>query len=165
MQKKTTSLLEQIQNRLDSLTSNLISDIELIGQETLSTMNSTSSSDKVSTIYFEYSFEDLQLYYWKEDQSGDLIGSSVTQLPTHNKEGVLPKVLLDSIMDLEDDLYLEDKLSDEDILDEIEHFNQQRCDMFEKWFLSCWSLASGKDKCNTKAYFSVHDSYFKIELN
>lgn len=128
-------------------------------------MNSTSNTDKVSAIYFEYSFDDLQLYFWKEDQNGELIGESVTKLPTDNKEGILSKLLLDSIIDLEDDLYLEEVLSEEDIFDEIEHFNQQRCKMFEKWFLSCWSLASAKGNWDTKAYFSVHDSYFKTELN
>lgn len=119
----------------------------------------------VQTLYFEYDYDSLGIYFWAEDKDEIVVTNRVIRLPFHEKSSVFSNELLDDIMDLEDALFEIDKLQEEQIEDVLDEFNQDRCAVLEKWFLSSWVEVRKHAPLSKACYFSIHDSYHKTKLN
>lgn len=158
-------LLEAIEQRLYNLSADLEEDFASIVQGELSNRGDEIDFEEVEILYFEYSYDDFQLYFWGEDGKGHIIGNGVMQLPSKQVEGILVPELRNRLFDLEDVLYNDPLLEEDEVEEEIELFNKERCELFENWFMKCWSVARERFSWDKRAYFGVHDSYFKTKLN
>lgn len=164
MHIESTLLLQAIKERLDALSAELVQNISCLGQGESNNRIKGLNFDAVETLHFEYSYDDLQLYYWEEGSQEQVLSRAVVKLPTTQTEGLLTLALRDRIVELEDVLY-EDKSVEEDAVEEeVEQFNEARCTLFEQWFLDCWALARKQMSGDKQGYFSIHDSYYKTKL-
>lgn len=165
MKTETTLLLKQIEEHLDNLTTVLVSDLVRIGQGELNNRIKGFDFGHVKVLYFEYSYDDLQLYFWEEGIDEQLLSHAAVNLPAIQIEGLLPLELRGRMFDLEDVLYEDVSIDDDAVEEELEQFNAARCALFEQWFIACWSQARKQMTWDKQAYFSVHDSYYKTKLD
>ncbi|WP_278379430.1 hypothetical protein [Chryseobacterium arthrosphaerae] len=45
------------------------------------------------------------------------------------------------------------------------NFFLRRYRLFEQWFFDCWKEAKAQTSVMMDAYFSIHDTYFRTDLN
>lgn len=164
MRIESNALLLEIEQRLHELSDELIENLVEIVEGKLNNRIKGFNAEDVKLLYFEYSHDDLQLYFWEEGIHKQLLSQGVLNLPTTQREGLLSLELRDRMFDLEDVLYEDESFEDDEVEEEMEQFNTARCALFEQWFLACWSQARQQMTCDKQAYFSVHDSYYKTEL-
>lgn len=165
MHLESKILLKAIEEYLDSLSATLVADLMQIVRGELNNRRAGLGFDLVAVLYFEYSYDDLQLYFWEEDVNEQVLSSAVKRIPSTQTQRLLSVELRDRIFDLEDLLYEDESLDEDTIEAEMDEFNRERCQLFEKWFLRCWALARAQVAWTKRGYFSIHDSYFKTKLD
>lgn len=154
----------ELKKYLEQMSSQLVVDLTdlIIGKNIIYLNNKSETDTKV--LYFEYQYDYLDIIFWAVDQSGERTTETI-KLPSKKADRIdgwnafIPKQIWEAAADFED-TYEDDDL--DDILDE---YNTQKYELFENWFLECWKKASEKTNVKTDAYFSIHDTYFKTDLN
>lgn len=152
--------LEQISPQL------IVELVYLVNGEGINYLDNKSEADS-KAFYFEYQYDYLDIIFWSVDQAGERI-TETKKLPAKKNDGInenegwnalIPEKIWEAAADFEDN-YEDDDL--DDILDE---YNTEKYELFENWFLECWKKASEQAKMKIDAYFSIHDTYFKTDLN
>lgn len=151
--------LEEIGERLtDDL-------IDLLNGEHISYLDNDEKSD-IKAFYFEYEYEYLDIVFWGVDSKGKIATNTVF-LPTKKSAGnedddwnaLIPEKIWTASSDFQDHYEGEDF---DDILDE---YDEEKYKIFEQWFFDCWKKASAQTQVKMDAYFSIHDTYFRTDLN
>ncbi|ANF49770.1 hypothetical protein A0O34_04090 [Chryseobacterium glaciei] len=139
---------------------------ELVNDKNINYLNNKSKAD-TKALYFEYRYDYLNIIFWAVDQEGERI-TEIIKLPSKeidiinesdDWDALIPEKIWVTVTAFED-IYEED--DSDDILDE---YNTEKYELFENWFLECWKKASEQTEVKTDAYFSIHDTYFKTDLN
>lgn len=121
----------------------------------------------VSAFYFEYEWEHLDIACWAADNTGEVLNDALI-LPTENNskahpnskwESFMPEKIAKTIFDLLD------KYDGEEVEEAIEVYENEKYDLFENWFYDCWKQAINETGLKVDAYFSMHDSGSKVDLN
>jgi hypothetical protein len=137
------------------LSSQLIVDLtDLINGKNIIYLSNKREAD-TKALYFEYQYDYLDIIFWAVDQSGERITETI-KLPLKKDKindwnALIPKQIWEAAADFEDD--------------DLDEYNTQKYELFENWFFECWKKASEKTNVKTDAYFSIHDTYFKTDLN
>lgn len=157
----------ELKKYLEQISSQLIVDLtDLINGKDIIYLNNKNETD-TKAFYFEYQYDYLDIIFWSVDREGERITETI-KFPLKKVDRIngssdwnalIPKQIWEVAADFEDS-YEEDEL--DDILDE---YNTEKYELFENWFLECWKKASEKVNVKTDAYFSIHDTYFKTDLN
>lgn len=152
---------------LEQTRAQLIGDmIHLLKGENIRYLNNNGKSD-IKAFYFEYEYEYLDIVFWGVDRKGK-IATETNFLPTQksgNAEGnsdwdaLIPERIWNIVSDFQDHYEGDDF---DDILDE---YDDEKYKLFERWFSDCWKKASEHTKVHMDAYFSIHDTYFRTDLN
>lgn len=140
--------------------------IHLLDGENISYVDNKGKSD-VKAFYFEYEYEYLDIVFWGVDQKGKIITNTIF-LPTKKKssaeesgdwDALIPEKIWNMVSDFQDHYEGEDF---DEVLDE---YDDEKYKLFEQWFFDCWKKASEYTKVKMDAYFSIHDTYFRTDLN
>lgn len=126
------------------------------------------TKDDISALYFEYQYNYLDITAWATDKSGNMITNPVllpaTGKPGINETGQWSALLPEKIWREASDL--QEKYEDENDFDDLwDDYNEEKYKLFEDWFCECWKKASAQTGYRKDAYFSIHDTYFKTDLN
>lgn len=126
------------------------------------------SKTDIVAYYFEYEYEDLDISAWSVDQSGTIITNPVLLLTQKEEENdgkeswkaLLPEKIWTAASDFQ-----EEYADDDDFDDWWDEYNDEKYELFENWFFDGWKKASEQTNNRVDAYFSIHDTYFKTDLN
>ncbi len=139
--------------------------VHLLKGENINYLNENSRSD-IKAFYFEYEFEYLNIVFWGVDRTGKIATDTIF-LPS-KKEGeadenkwnaLIPEEIWTAAADFQDHYEGDDF---DEVLDE---YDDEKYRLFEQWFFGCWQKASEQSKVKIDAYFSIHDTYFRTDLN
>ena len=163
-----SDLNTELQTYLDSATAQMVADLKLLLLDSGITYVDGNSRDDVSYFHFEYDYEYLDVTFCAIGKDGECI-SEVETLPRvvaskanadSEWSAFLPEHIWDAVVAFE-----ESDDFDEDAEDQLDQYHLERCRIFEQWFCACWKQAVAETSMSPSAYFSVHDSYFKTDLN
>ncbi|PIF44504.1 hypothetical protein CLU96_1480 [Chryseobacterium sp. 52] len=160
----------ELKNYLDKTEEQLIKDIvQLLKVENTDDLEKKAKED-TKALYFEYEYDYLDIVTWAVDKDGEIIGNATRLLSHREKEigesekwnSLLPEKIWDKAFDLQE--RYEDEEDWDDIWDE---YKEEKYRLFEDWFLQCWKKALTHMESRNKldAYFSIHDTYFRTDLN
>ncbi|UTX48150.1 hypothetical protein [Chryseobacterium sp. MA9] len=155
----------EFENYLDEISVPLTEDlIHLLEGKGINYLSGNTQSD-IKAFYFEYEFEYLNIIFWGVNSKGKIETETISLPAKKNKNddekwtALIPEEIWQKASDFQDD-YEEDDF--DEILDE---YNDEKYRLFEQWFITCWKKASEQTNIQMDAYFSIHDSYFKTDLN
>jgi len=117
--------------------------------------------DKSEKLFFEYEYDYLNIVYWWEDVDSNIVAKAKSVDREENEEwkSFMPKEIETKEIGLEDDYEGDD-------FDEIyDEYNEQKYKLFENWFCKCWEEAIKQAGKTQIAYFSIHDTAFRTNLN
>lgn len=163
-----SDLNTELQTYLDSATAQMVADLKPLLLDSGITYVDGNSRDDVSYFHFEYDYEYLDVTFCAMGKGAERI-SEVETLPKvvaskadadSEWMAFLPEHIWDAVAAFE-----ESDDFDEDAEDQLDAYHLERCRLFEQWFCACWTQAVAETGVNVPAYFSVHDSYFKTDLN
>jgi len=157
----------EFKNYLAGISGKLTEDlIHLLKGEGINYLNGNTQAH-IKAFYFEYEFDYLNIVFWGVDHKGK-IATETMFLPTKKNNndngnekwsGLIPQMIWQKASDFEDNYEGDDF---DDILDE---YNDEKYRLFEQWFFDVWKGASEQTGVKTDAYFSIHDTYFRTDLN
>ncbi|KFF07970.1 hypothetical protein [Chryseobacterium luteum] len=122
----------------------------------------------IKSLYFEYEYDYLDIMVWAVDEKGEIITHTVT-LTSQKKEksagnsnwnSFLPEKIWMTASGFQ---YHHEE--DDDFHDLWDEYNDEKYELFENWFFDCWKKASAQTESRADAYFSIHDTYFRTDLN
>lgn len=158
----------KLKNYLKEAQDQFIEDlVQLLEGENINYLNGKTKTD-IGALYFEYEYDYLDIVTWAVDRAGEVITDSVV-LPSQKKnfaEGsedwnfFLPEKIWKAASDFQ-----EKHEEDEDWDDISEEYDGEKYELFEFWFFDCWKKALLQTGSRVDAYFSVHDTYFRTDLN
>lgn len=163
LRKLNIELKKYLEETSTQLTEDLI---HLLKGENISYIESNGKSD-IKAFYFEYEYEYLDIVFWGVDRKGKM-GTNTVFLPTKKKDNneensdwdaLIPEKIWIAASDFQDHYEGDDF---DDILDE---YDAEKYKLFEQWFFDCWKIASEQTGVKMNAYFSIHDTYFRTDLN
>ncbi|KFF27248.1 hypothetical protein [Chryseobacterium vrystaatense] len=166
--KNIKQLNIELKNHLEETAEQLVKDlVQIIDDKKADDLEDRTEAE-IRAFYFEYQYDYLDITAWATDKSGNSITNPVL-LPTQRKQGIgeedkwsalLPEKIWKEASDFQE------KYEDEDDFDDFwDEYNEEKYKLFEDWFCECWKRASGQTGYRKDAYFSIHDTYFKTDLN
>ncbi|WP_419495139.1 hypothetical protein [Chryseobacterium bernardetii] len=157
----------ELKNYLEKISTQLTEDlIHLLKGENIRYLGNKGKSD-VKAFYFEYEYEYLDIVFWGVDDKGEIATNTIA-LPTKKKnnaeensdwDALIPEKIWNIVSNFQDHYEGEDF---DDILDE---YDNEKYKLFEHWFFGCWKDALEQTGKQMDAYFSIHDTYFRTDLN
>ncbi|MGK6343709.1 hypothetical protein ACMGDK_15920 [Chryseobacterium sp. DT-3] len=158
----------ELKNYLEEIKGAFIKDlVQMLKGENLDYLRGKTKTD-VKALYFEYEYDFLDIVGWAAGQKGDII-TQTTALPRQKKKqanesedwnSFLPEKIWTGASDLQS------RYEDEDNFDDLwDEYNDEKYRLFENWFIECWKKAAEHAQVHIDAYFSIHDTYFRTELN
>ncbi|BAP30185.1 uncharacterized protein CHSO_1148 [Chryseobacterium sp. StRB126] len=163
LKKLNIELKKYLEETSVQLTEDLI---HLLNGENISYVDHKGKSD-IKAFYFEYEYEYLNIVFWGVDRKGNIATNTVS-LPT-NKVGSIEKngdwnaLIPEKIWNIVSDF--QDHYEGDDFDDILDEYDDEKYKLFEQWFFDCWKKASEQTKIKMDAYFSIHDTYFRTDLN
>jgi len=141
--------------------------VQLLKGENVNYLDGKTKTD-IGALYFEYEYDYLDIAAWATDKNGKIITDTAIlhkQKENHINEterwnSFLPETIWKAAIDFQ-----EKHEEDEDWDDVWEEYEGEKYELFEFWFFDCWKEASAQTESRVDAYFSVHDTYFKTDLN
>ena len=125
------------------------------------------TKENIVAYYFEYEWDFLNIVLWAVDKTGNIVNDALI-LPTKTDSkanenskwnAFMPEKIAKKIFDFQNDYEGEDK-------DEIlENYEEEKYELFEKWFCDCWKQTIAETRIKVDAYFSIHDTSYKTDLN
>lgn len=152
---------------LEEISGNLTEDlIHLLNGENVVYLEGNSKHN-IKAFYFEYEYEYLDIVFWGVDVTGK-IATKTIMLPTKKNDSIkgdekwtalIPEKIWRAASDFQDNYEGDDF---DEILDE---YDDEKYKLFERWFFECWRKTSEQTQIKMDAYFSIHDTYFRTDLN
>lgn len=158
----------ELKNHLEKTKEQLIKDlVQLLKGEHIDYLEGRTKVD-IKAFYFEYEYDYLDIVAWAADNNGQMVTDTVI-LPIQRKNQMgeseewnsfLPEKIWTAASDFQDS-----NEEEEDFDDWWDEYNDEKYSLFEDWFCQCWKEASEHTENKADAYFSVHDTYFRTDLN
>ncbi|MDP9960603.1 hypothetical protein [Chryseobacterium lathyri] len=158
----------ELKKYLEGIKDEVIKDlVQMFKRENIDYLEGKSKTD-IKALYFEYEYDYLDIVAWAADQKGNIITQTMV-LPYQKKKqadksetwnSFLPERIWAEASDFQEQYENEDDF--DDLWDE---YNEEKYKLFEDWFIECWKKVTELTQANVDAYFSIHDSYFKTDLN
>ncbi|WP_347217992.1 hypothetical protein [Chryseobacterium sp.] len=157
----------EFKNYLEAISSQLIEDlIHLLNGDNISYIGNNGRSD-IKAFYFEYEYEYLDIVFWGVDRNNKIATQTVS-LPTKKSgsaeensdwNALIPEKIWNVVS------HFQDHYEGEDFDDILDEYDDEKYKLFEHWFSDCWKKASEHTHVQMDAYFSIHDTYFRTDLN
>jgi hypothetical protein len=124
-------------------------------------LNEVIGNNNIFAIFFEYEYDLMDLSFFAMDNKENIL---IVKQDIINEElkcqTLFPKELLDK-----QDEVIDEYDGEDDNFDEIYgEYGQQKEDIFKKWFKSCWDGAIKGYNNIPNAFFSIHDTNYKYDL-
>ncbi|WP_223606969.1 hypothetical protein [Chryseobacterium sp. OSA05B] len=157
-----------LKNYLEEKTGQLVDAlVQVLKGESAEYLSGKTKTDRVA-FYFEYEYDYLDITTRTVDQSGAVIINPVFLFPQREKRSdqkedwnaFLPERIWTAATDFQEKCE-----NDEDFDDAWDEYNEEKYELFENWFFDGWKKASAHTESKIDAYFSIHDTYFKTDLN
>jgi hypothetical protein len=124
-------------------------------------LNEVIKNSNIFVIFFEYEYDLMDLSFFAfDDKENTLLVKHDILTEEINCKTLFPKDLLDKQYELTDEYDGVDENFDE-IYAKYEH---EKEDIFKRWFKGCWNNAIKVHKNIPQAYFSIHDTNWKYNL-
>jgi hypothetical protein len=151
-----TKMLNEWENYLKSLEAKMKNTMKAI-------LNEVIGNCKIQAIFFEYEFEILNTKFEAFDDKGNILLAKYNILLDEiNCKTFFPKDLLDKEYEIE---FEKRSANDAEFYNSYNEFGIEKCEIYEKWFQLCWNEIKVEYNNIPKAYFSVHDTDYKIDLS
>ncbi|KMQ58477.1 hypothetical protein ACM46_22525 [Chryseobacterium angstadtii] len=157
-----------LKNYLEEAQESFIKDlVHIIDGDRLNYLEGKNEKD-LKALYFEYEYDYLDIIAWGTDKAGDILTKTYKMGDQRRKQenetddwtAFIPEKLWTEASDFQE------QYEDEEDFDEVmDDYNDEKYEIFENWFFDSWKKASIQTENRTDAYFSIHDSYFKTDLN
>ncbi|MDN5476221.1 MAG: hypothetical protein L0G39_04740 [Chryseobacterium sp.] len=158
----------ELKNHLEESKKRLINDIvQILKGENVDYLEGKHKVD-TKALYFEYEYDNLDIVAWAVDKNGEII-TDILKLPGQRKkqmgknedwDSFLPENIGTAASDFQD------RHEDDDDFDGLwDEYNEEKYELFEDWFCTCWKEASAQTETRLHAYFSIHDTYFRTDLD
>ncbi|MGG7471298.1 hypothetical protein ACVVIH_21535 [Chryseobacterium arthrosphaerae] len=167
MMENLKKLNIELRQYLQTISGNLTGDlVRLLKGENIAYLENKNLSD-IKAFYFEYEFEYLNIICWGVDAAGRM-ATKTKALPEKTENAacenekwsaLIPEKIWTEAADFQDHYDGDDF---DDILDE---YDDEKYRLFEQWFFDCWKEAKAQTSVMMDAYFSIHDTYFRTDLN
>ena len=126
-------------------------------------VNEIIGNSKIYVIFFEYEYEILNTKFEAfDDEEKILVAKYNILLEEINCKTLFPKELLDKEYKME---FEKRDVKDDEFDNSYNEFSMGKCEMYEKWFQECWNNIKKEYNNIPKAYFSIHDTSYKIDLS
>lgn len=165
--KELSKLNKDLKDYLNNSTPIMVEDLKnILCDKSIIYLKGKTKADSFA-YYFEYEYDDLDIVFWAVNNKNKIIVKPLI-LPTQkdskknekkNRNSFMPKKIQDKVNDFENN-YDED-----DLYDIIDSYNKEKYNLFEEWFCNCWKQAVKESGIKMEAYFSIHDTIFKTDLN
>ncbi|MFD2909018.1 hypothetical protein ACFSX9_09735 [Flavobacterium ardleyense] len=161
------NLNKEFANYLEKSTAQMISDLNDILFDKSVTYRLNYSKASIVTYYFEYEWDILDIAFWAVNKSGEVI-NEILILPTKKDSKIdatgkwnsfLPEKIAKFIYDFENNY------EGADIDEVLEKYEEEKHILFENWFCNCWTQTIKETDIKVNAYFSIHDTNYKTNLN
>lgn len=113
----------------------------------------------IERLQFVYAAESLNIFFWAEDSSDNVITKSGHRLGKIENDNNFPNKLQIELAEFEDE-----NIDDDNFDDFLDAFDNIKYEIVENWFLQHWQSAREKVDLSKDAYFSIHDSNYKTKL-
>jgi len=144
---------------LNTISYNISNDLKnLLESESLFTYNKGKNFNDIVAFYFEYQYDLLDITFYAIDAKSELICNSIS-LPTQKEDlkwlHLIPEKIYRKFQKIEQKINRE----------KIVRYQQEKENILHKWFQECWDSATSERRARIDSYFSIHDTYFKTDLN
>lgn len=145
----------------------MISDLKNILSDKSIVYEFKNTKADIVAYYFEYEWDFLDTALWVVNKKGSVLNEALI-LPTQNNSKMseasdwsafMPEKIWNKVTDFQDSYDGEDF---DEILDEYE---SEKYTLFEDWFCECWKQTIEETGIKVDAYFSIHDTNYKTDLN
>jgi len=162
-----TRLNKEFSNYLEGAKTQMITDIrKLLGYDDIRFLENKSKTDMVA-FCFEYEYDYLNIVFYGMGKDGNAVTEPVILSGRKNskvtEDSVWKSFMPESIWKAFSDF--EDNHEGDDIEDMVERYEGGKYRLFENWFYRCWREAKKQIPVKIDAYFSIHDTIFKTDLN
>ena len=125
-------------------------------------LNTSMGNKDIYAMFFEYQFDYMDIAFFAIDNKSNVL---VRDLDTINNEinckYLFPNELFDKQLEIIDKYEEEDDNFD-DFTDE---YYEKKEEIFKEWFILCWDKIKGEYNSIPSAFFSIHDTRYKINLD
>ncbi|WP_223605569.1 hypothetical protein [Chryseobacterium sp. OSA05B] len=118
------------------------------------------SKEDIAAHNFEYRHEWFTMVFFGSNAAGltiteenDFLRNELNDYFSRSEE------LLDAVSDLEDDFEHEEEWEEM-----MEEYEQEKYEIFDDWFTSCWEEAQKSTGSKVPTYFSIDEMYSGVEL-
>jgi hypothetical protein len=160
--------LNEFENYLSRLSTQMVSDLQnILTMQTIPFMDSKSQTD-MAALFFEYDYEWLDIFFYGVDKELEPVTNTVKLpsklLPESHGDTLQPEVLHEFEINVEDEFDFDNNDEDE-FYEQLDEYKDKKSEIFESWFSQCWDKATKNPEAKPEAFFSVHDTAFKTDLN
>ena len=143
---------------------NYLKSLETKMQCTMKTiLNEIIGNCKIYAIFFEYEYEIMNTKFEAFDEKENILVAKYNILLDEiNCKTLFPKEWLDKIYKIE---FERRGTKDDEFNNCYNNFENKKCEIYEEWFQLCWNTIKNEYNNFTRAYFSIHDTNYKIDLN
>ena len=133
--------------------------MSILESENLYVYGNGKSFKDVVAFYFEYEYDLLVITFFAVDFEFELVFNPIS-LPTSMKSDLKWNHLIP------EKIYRQfQKLEQEKPANEIIKYQQKNEIILYEWFQNCWDSVTSNNRARIDSYFSIHDTYFKTDLN
>ena len=154
MYKEQERILNLWEEFLKEITSKMESSIKEILDEVL-------NNKDIFAIFFEYEYDDMDIIFYAMDRKENALLRKLNMvIDKLNCNHLFPKELSDKQMELNNRY----DSNDDNYEEYIDEYSKIKEDIFKNWFKKCWDNIKNDYNNIPKAYFSIHDTNWKTDL-
>jgi hypothetical protein len=126
-------------------------------------LNEIIGNCKIYAIFFEYEYEIMNTKFEAVDDNNNVLVAKYDLFQDEtNCKTLFPKEFLDKEYKME---FEKRNANDDEFDDSYGEFENKKNEIYEKWFQLCWNKIKIEYNNIPKAYFSIHDTNYKIDLS
>jgi hypothetical protein len=120
-------------------------------------------NNTVFAIFFEYEYDIMNIKFLAIDNTENILYRKTDIL--FDQDGINYKTLFPhDLLDKQGEFIDENDGVDDNFDDIYSEYEQQKEDIFKKWFKRCWDETVKGYKNIPNSFFSIHDTRYKINL-
>ena len=124
-------------------------------------LSETVKNNEIFAMFFEYEYDYMDLSFYAFDKNKNVLIQKYDLLVDElNCKTLFPMELLDK-QEKTRHKYGE---KEDDFDDIYAEYDEEKQDIFKIWFKSCWDKSIKEYKNIHSTYFSIHDTFFKLDL-
>jgi hypothetical protein len=154
MYKEQMEIITEWESFLAKIEPNMCLELKTILGESINNKN-------IYALFFEYEFDYMDIVFYAIDEKENIVLKKVPILNNEiNCKYLFPENLMEKQMETNDNYEGEDEHFD----DFSEEYYEKKEEIFKNWFIGCWDKIRCEYNNIPGAYFSIHDTNYKINL-